>query len=206
MTEGCAAKRMHIQIKCVIMKRKYVKRYQRYFFVVSVSLILLLLFIDLRNGENEATKPKIIRERFHIHADFKIFINGQEMDFALPQYNEKDRRIHLHTENDFGGNVIHIEDENVGLEEFFSSLGMAFTGECFSTANETFCNNQNKKLKFYVNGKRTAIGDYRISDLDRILISYGEEDVQKQLDSITNLGCVFSAKCSIPEDLNIVTL
>ena len=187
------------------MKRKSVKRYQRYFFAICVSLIILLLFADLR--DDKATNKQIIRERFHIHIDFKVFINGQEMDFSLPQYNEKDRRIHLHTENDFGGNVVHIEDERVGLREFFSSLGMAITDECFSTTNETFCNNQNKRLKFYVNGKRTSVADYRISDIDRILISYGkEEDVSKQLDSITKLACVFSSKCKIPEDLNIVTL
>lgn len=200
---------MHIQIKCVIMKRKYVKRYQRYFFVVSVSLILLLLFIDLRNGENEATKPKIIRERFHMHADFKVFIDDKEINFSLPQYNVKDRRIHLHTDNDFGGSVIHVEDENVGLEEFFSSLGMSLTDNCFSTTNETFCSNEDKRLKFYVNGKRTAIGDYRISDLDRVLISYGnetEETIERQLNSVTKLACVFSAKCAAPQGLNIVTL
>lgn len=170
-------------------------------------MILLLLFFDIKNENKPATKQT--QELFHIHVDFKVFISGQEMDFALPQYSERDRRMHLHTQNDFGGSVIHVEDEKTTLGEFFASLSMKFNSTCFITDSE-FCDTETKTLKFYVNDvENNEHENYKPRDLDRMLISYGNEskdEIQKQLSSIIKLACVFSNKCPIPEGVKIVTL
>ena len=61
---------------------------------------------------------------------------------------------------------------------------------------ENYCNDNDRKLKFYVNGQlNNEFYSYVIKDLNKILISYGNEDeseIQKQLDSITNLAPKYS--------------
>ena len=52
------------------------------------------------------------------------------------------------------------------------------------------CNEGNKKLKFFINGKeRDEFKNYVFDDLDKILANHGyknEEEIQKQLESITD--------------------
>ena len=68
---------------------------------------------------------------------------------------------------------------------------MKLNSTCFvtDTGNE-FCNEGDKTLKFYVNNQSSDIfDDYEFHDLDKVLISYGNEtdsQIQTQLASITN--------------------
>ena len=188
-------------------KRKNKTRMEKY--VLSVAVGTMILFVLMGASGKQGTQKIVIipeTETYHVHADFKVFMNGNEIDFSSSDYNVKDRKIHLHTDNDLGGNVIHVESEDATLGEFFVSLGMKFNSTCFVIEQE-FCNTDTKTLKFYVNGERNSeYESYRPADLDRILVSYGDEDVQKQLDSITKLACVFSNQCPLTEDIKIVTL
>lgn len=185
------------------MKRRHKSRINKYF----VSLAIGAFFILAVANAPAERRLIIIPEIYHAHADFKVFINGDEIDFSSPNYNVKDRKIHLHTDNDFGGNVIHVEGESATLGEFFSSLGMKFNSTCFAIDSE-FCNTETKTLKFYVNGEQNNEYDkYSPRDLDRMLISYGNEsDLSNQSNSITKLACTFSNKCPVPEGVKIVTL
>ena len=69
---------------------------------------------------------------------------------------------------------------------------MDFNKDCITIENEKFCNNSNKKLKFYVNGKESnEFENYVFNDLDKILITYGdesEEEIKAQLAEITDFG------------------
>ncbi|MBI2151594.1 hypothetical protein HYU21_02600 [Candidatus Woesearchaeota archaeon] len=70
---------------------------------------------------------------------------------------------------------------------------MKFDKECLTlNANEKYCNNKEKLLKFYVNGeKNNEFGDYVFRDKDKLLISYGSENndaIGLQIDSITDFS------------------
>ena len=81
----------------------------------------------------------------------------------------------------------------VPLWIFFESVGMRFDSNCIALENkEKFCNENNKKLKFFVNGKESnEFDNYVFNDLDKVLISYGdesEEELKNQLASITDFS------------------
>jgi len=186
--------------------RKIRKKYRKYVLPAVMGTVFVLAAIALSYAEKKSAV--IPAGPFHAHADFKVFIDGKEMNFSSPEYNVRNVHTHLHTDNDFGGNVIHAEGRKAALGEFFASLGMSFNSTCFETWQEKFCNTEGKMLRFYVNGEtNNAYGDYYPEDLDRILVSYGDadEDVSEQLDSVTNIACVFSNKCPVPSDIKVVT-
>ncbi len=140
----------------------------------------------------------------HIHADWKIYINGKALDDTMLESLAMDMSkmdnsmtssfIHLDKgapspENT--SDIIHMHATGVPLWIFFKSVGLDFNKDCLILENkESFCNNSIKKLKFYVNGKpNNAWENYVFSDLDKILISYGDEiDLTDQISSITNFA------------------
>ncbi|MBI2148293.1 hypothetical protein HYU23_01300 [Candidatus Woesearchaeota archaeon] len=85
--------------------------------------------------------------------------------------------------------------KGVPIRIFFESLGMKFNKNCFILDDgEKYCSNEFKTLKFYVNGKlNNEYEDYVFNDLDKILISYGNEDqskIQSQISTITDFSKV----------------
>lgn len=139
---------------------------------------------------------------YHSHADFKVVLDGKEYNFSQEKYmtaaaTEKSSRVHLH---DLDGKIIHVHAKGVTLGEFFRTLGMKFTVNCFETdSGEKYCNNGNQTLKLLVNGKpNNLLENYEILDLDRVLVSYGNEnraELQQQIDSVSDRACIFSGKC-----------
>ena len=131
----------------------------------------------------------------HVHADFKVYINEKPLNFADSRYYMKSSFLHLddnQNKEDASG-VLHMHATGVPLWVFFKSIGMDFDKNCITLENkEKLCNNGNKKLKFYVNGKESnEFENYVFNNLDKILISYGNEnqqEIQKQLDSITDFA------------------
>ncbi len=133
------------------------------------------------------------KEKNHYHADFKIFVNNNEINFARPEYFVKSRFMHV--ENDpLGdtGKVLHMHATGVPLWLFFESIGMKFDNDCFIPGTgEKYCNDGRNTLKFYVNGKANRqFGDYVFQDDDRILISYGleNEGIQTQMEAVTSFS------------------
>ena len=139
----------------------------------------------------------------HIHADWKIYINGKAMDFSDKSHMERMRTNQpvssfIHVDSgapapEKTGDALHMHATRIPLWVFFSSVGMDFNKECITLENkEKLCNDGNKKLKFFVNGKENnEFEDYVFNDLDRILISYGSENngqIRNQLDSITDFA------------------
>ena len=137
----------------------------------------------------------------HIHADFKIFINNKQIDFADNKYYMKSSFIHLddnqNKKDAFG--VLHMHATLVPLWIFFKSVGMNFNKDCITLENkEKFCNENDKKIKLFLNGKENnEFENYVFNDLDKILISYGNEnqqEIQQQLSSITDFAKLHSIK------------
>lgn len=157
---------------------------------------------------------------YHAHADFAVFANGQKMDFAKEEFMHKETcgkpgeehvidlntpegmadATHLH---DLNGNVAHFHHENATLAMFFKGLGFDLTGECFETREAKFCNTETKKVKVFANGLQiTDIEKFVPSDLDKILITYGEEsasEVRAQNEQLSSQACIYSEKCAKPE-------
>ncbi|MEK7505326.1 MAG: thioredoxin domain-containing protein [Patescibacteria group bacterium] len=137
----------------------------------------------------------------HSHADFAVYLDGKKIDFSLAKYQseegkEKNEWLHLHDGN---GKVIHKHKKGVFIGEFFKSLGMGFTKECFTTdTGSKYCNGSGKTLKFFVNGKTNSeFGSYEPKDLDKLVISYGpkSENPLFQLESVSDDACIYSEKC-----------
>ena len=129
----------------------------------------------------------------HIHADVKVYINGQSIDFSQKKYQLSTSYIHF--EDGIGG-VMHIHATGLTLGHLFKSLNGDFNNNCLTLESQTNCNDGNKKLKFYVNGKQNnEFSSYIMQDLDKLLVSYGAEndlEIQKQLKSVTNLAPEYS--------------
>lgn len=145
-------------------------------------------------------ESKPLGEKVHEHADFAVYLEGKKFDFTKAQYqdsktNPLDANAHLHDGN---GDVTHKHRKGVTLGYFFNTLGMKFDNQCFVTDDsKSYCNTGNKKLTMYVNGKENSMfGEYEFTDLDRILITYGDmAGVADQISSISDLACMYSEKC-----------
>ena len=161
------------------MKNKKIILYSAIIFVISIVSFSLSSVFKMQD------KP------FHIHADFKIYVNGKFLDFADEKYYEKSRFLHLdESENkEKASGVLHMHAKNIPLRIFFDSIGFKFNKTCLETDSHSFCNNQDNNIKFYVNNQpNNEFENYVFKDSDKILISYGSvnEDIQEQLESITN--------------------
>ena len=127
----------------------------------------------------------------HGHANFKVYIDGKPLDFADNKYYMKSSFLHLddNPNKEEASSVLHMHATGVPLWIFFKSIGMDFNNDCITLENkQKFCNNGDKKLKFFVNGRENnEFGNYAFKDSDKILISYGnenQEQIQNQLNSI----------------------
>lgn len=139
------------------------------------------------------------QEIYHNHADFAVYLNGAMYNFSQEKYMTSENvslshNVHMH---DVDGSIIHMHAPGIKLKDFFQSIGMNFTSECFVLDNrQGFCANAKNKLLFYVNGKQNYdYGQYEPKDLDRLLITYGDGDVQAQLESVSDRACIYSLKC-----------
>ncbi len=144
----------------------------------------------------------VLGDKVHEHADFKVYLNGKAFDFTSAKYQDSkeaplDPYAHLHDGN---GDVTHKHRQGVTLGYFFKTIGIGFDKNCFVTDDKKqYCSDEKNTLKLYVNGKlNDKLGEYEFTDLDRIVISYGSEDqatMQKQIDSVTDIACMYSEKC-----------
>lgn len=142
----------------------------------------------------------------HIHADWKIYINGKALDsnffgpLAMDMSNPNKPTTSSFIHVDMGapapervGDVIHMHAKNVPLWVFFRSVGMNLTKDSLTLADGKILKNENgNSIKFYLNGQKVdELGGYSFQPLDKLLISYGpvgDPDVQKQISSITNFA------------------
>ena len=152
----------------------------------------------------DPTSTMGILESQHIHADWKIYINGEPLgkeffaalarDTQLKTSEITSSFIHVEHSNSTKenvGDVLHMHATGIPLQIFFKSVGMNFSKDCLVLPNiQKFCNDGKNTLKFYVNGEpHSDWENYVFKDRDKILISYGSEtDLTQQLKSITDFA------------------
>lgn len=198
-----------------MVKGKPIKNKTKYYYFVGIILItfILIFFIQATNFKLNIERRISPGEKFpediqgtripiyHAHADFKVFLDGEEFSFNKSPFDEANKYIHLHLQNPDGDKVIHVEGmENITLKVFFESLGMTFNSTCFILdAGESFCNTFDKRIRFFVNGNENFQFDlYELRDMNRILITYGnqsDEEIMHQMESVTDYACIYSGRC-----------
>lgn len=139
----------------------------------------------------------------HIHSDFKVYVNGQPVDFSDKDHMGRMRNnlpvsSFMHVDSgspapEKTGDILHMHATKVPLWLFFKSIGMRLDKDSLTLEDGQVLKNENgNTLKFYLNGKKVDnLGNYVFQDLDKILISYGPDndlDVERQLNSITNFA------------------
>lgn len=168
-------------------------------FAVAVILVLAAAALYL------SQKPK--SEPIHIHADFKVYLDGTAFNFSQEKYMSEengshDAYFHLH---EMDGNVLHQHMSGLKLSRFFESLNMSLNSSCFvSDGGDSHCNGDGKTLEMRVKHagaewqRNYEFGSYEMQDVDMILITYGAPDegaLKTQMDSVTDLACMYSEKC-----------
>lgn len=119
----------------------------------------------------------------HIHADWKVYINGLPLDFTGKDHMMRMQlgsSVSSFVHVDSGaptpektGDVLHMHSTGVPLWIFFESIGLKLPEE----------------IKVYVNGKEISnYKNYVFNDLDKILITDGKGNLQRELDSITDFA------------------
>lgn len=193
----------------IIMTRNKKQKFRYWFYLIATTAIIAIAFLFQPINFQESIERKISSGEnipiqspsYHAHADFKVFLDGEEFSFNKTQFDVANRYIHLHLKNPDGDKVIHVEGmENITLGIFFESLGIKFNASCFiSDIGESYCNNFDKKVRIFVNGNENYQFDfYEPRNLDRILITYGNlpgGNIMKQMENVTDYACIYSNRC-----------
>lgn len=133
----------------------------------------------------------------HEHADFMVFVNGKQIDFTKPEYQEVHGLVHLE-DPEIAPHDIHKHATGITYGMFFTTMGIDI-GDCLTVNSKEFCDANGRLVKYYLNGKLTPdLASVEIADLDKVLVSYGAEsvsEVQEQLASIGDNACKLSKKC-----------
>lgn len=144
----------------------------------------------------------------HFHANFLMYINGEQVDFSGDQFMEdvagcsltwklypKDR-AHLHENN---GETIHIHDDWVAWWHFFANNDFVFS-ENFISSNDSkvYINSWDRRLKFILNGEEIS-NPYNklIESQDRLLIIYGtqtDEESMKIFQTVSTNAWEYNSK------------
>lgn len=124
----------------------------------------------------------------HEHASLLVKIFGDKFDFSAPSYQVKSSWIHFEGRD---GNTIHRHSSGVTLGYLFESLGIGLTDKCYNFPDgRQFCTNDDYSIKFFINHDQVPdIREYVISEDDRILISYGNENstqIEQQLEELNS--------------------
>ena len=126
----------------------------------------------------------------HAHAAIAVFIEGEQQNYGLEQYQITSKYIHFENNNPY---VLHRHATNAPLELLFASFGMKITQDCIMinyNSNTKFCADENQSLRFFVNGEKyhSNISQYVFEHKDKIMISLGDEkSISKHLAYVESL-------------------
>jgi hypothetical protein len=123
----------------------------------------------------------------HAHAAIAVFINGDQINYGLEEYQISSKYIHFENSNPY---VIHRHATNASLELLFSSFGMSIMADCITLHSKLFCTEENQTLSFFVNGEEfnSDISQYTFDHNDKIMISLGDiKSISKHIAYVESL-------------------
>lgn len=123
----------------------------------------------------------------HYHANFGLYVNGQQDKFQGPGYYEEVTACNAHNHEDLASRshmhdnvntVVHVHDHSVTWSDFFANLGYTLGDTVLVTEKGTYVDGQDgNKLTFILNGQPvTKIANTIIKSEDVLLINYGKDD------------------------------
>lgn len=156
-----------------------------------------------------------LRQAIHEHADFALFIDGEQYSFNQPamvseEGEDADRvhpYLHIHPPR---YTVVHVHLSASTWEEFFDSLGFTLKDATISGVERDqaclempdgakHCAGAGKTLRFFRNGVEVdGIAATEIQDMERVLITFGNasgEEIARQLAAVTDQACVPGGWC-----------
>lgn len=158
-----------------------------------------------------AKEPAVNPDPNHTHADFAVWINGEQLDFSADKYmsglstddsthdeqgEHRHQYLHLHDNN---GDIIHRHKPGLTLHDFLMSLGFGTTPGCLIPDDgKPVCDAGDKRWRMFVNGEEWPFDTaYDFNDVDQILLTYGSSDdeIAPQLDAMTDDACLYSRTC-----------
>lgn len=173
--------------------------------VITVGIVVIVFLLP-----EKIHAPAVNPDPNHTHADFAVWIDGEQLDFSGPENmsgsstdenhdNEKGLRKYLHL-HDNNGHVIHRHKPGLTVADFFDTLQVGFLEKCYVSfvplADGVICSDH--PFRLFVNGAEKPFDPkFAFTDLDRILITTASmpEEVQKELDILTNDACLYSRTC-----------
>lgn len=189
---------------------------------LAVIALAVVLVLNLNaDGGTPAPAATAGRVPIHEHADFLVFIRGEQFDFNQPQFvshadgKELSDHVHIH---DPHYTVVHSHLSGTTWDEFFTSLGFTLTDPSFpgiDTARTCMtlpdgtklCDTATETWKFIANGVPVdGLSNVDISDLSRVVFSYGPETIDdvlaNQWTKVSDEACILSELCLARIDPN----
>ena len=142
----------------------------------------------------------------HVHAAIAVFINGDQVNYGLEQYQISSKYIHFENNNPY---VIHRHATNASLELLFSSFGMRIMADCITLHGELFCTEEDQSLRFFVNGEKfhSDISQYVFDHNDKIMISLGDvKSISKHMAYVESLQIPDIPKKTTQNIGNLITI
>ena len=144
----------------------------------------------------------------HYHADFAMYINGEQLGFENPLYYEEvgsgcslsedsqpEERAHLH---DQVASTIHVHDRNVTWGHFFNNIDYSIGEFHIETWDQIYSESNNVRVRYILNGE--LINDIKnvvIQSEDRLLVDYGEdseEELLRRFNSVTTAAGEYNSQ------------
>lgn len=138
---------------------------------------------DSLNTPSETTqKTKSVNYK----ANFLIYTNGTLRIFTDSRYHNQSDEVFINSDLP---NQVTVLKDGTTWRDFFNTLPMKLEESCLITGTEqTFCNNNEFILQFYINGIRNQKAlDEIINDKDKLLITYESLDssiITNQINSL----------------------
>jgi hypothetical protein len=142
----------------------------------------------------------------HAHAAIAVFINGDQINYGLEEYQISSKYIHFENSNPY---VIHRHATNASLELLFSSFGMSIMADCITLHSKLFCTEENQTLSFFVNGEEfnSDISQYTFDHNDKIMISLGDiKSISKHIAYVESLQIPDIPKKTVQNTGNLISI
>lgn len=138
----------------------------------------------------------------HVHADFMMYINGEQIDFSADKYQSVEGDVrhlttHLHNNN---GHVVHRHADGITFADLLDSLGFTLTKDCLTSDESiSYCTDAKNELRLYVNDEvHSNPTEYIVAEEDRILVYYGAPnttEIKTYLEEVPDDACIASGTC-----------
>lgn len=154
--------------------------------ILGVLLLVAVRFATLKS------------DKVHYHANFALYLNGEQDKFDGPGYYEEVQSCDAHDEDDALGrahmhdrnnHMVHVHAHAVTWGAFFANLGYSLGDKSVETPKGVFVDGTNgNKLTLILNGEELdSVANAVIKTEDVLIINYGNEDadsLRKRINAI----------------------